>query len=70
MKWVRLSKYLEASGDTEDAVHARRRAGIWIDGVHVKKAGDNRLWVDTEAVQRWVESSSPERKSGNLAPTP
>lgn len=67
MKWVRLSKYCETSGDTEDAVHARRRTGIWLDDVHVKIAGDGKLWVNLEAVQEWVETSSRESRQGRVS---
>ena len=64
MRWVKLSKYCELTGDTEDAVHAKRRSGIWLDDVHCKIAGDGRLWINTEAVQEWIETSSKESKSG------
>lgn len=30
--WVKLQKYAEISGDSCDAVHARRKAGKWLDG--------------------------------------
>lgn len=29
MKWVKLKKYCQDSGDTSDAVHAKRKRGIW-----------------------------------------
>ena len=56
MKWVKLKKYCELSGDTPHAVHARRRKGIWLDGLHTRLAGDRRLWVNLEAVEKWIES--------------
>jgi hypothetical protein len=58
MKWVKLKKYCELSGDTEDAVHAKVRRGIWVKGVQIKAAGDNALWVNTEEVDKWVEKGT------------
>lgn len=66
MKWVRLSEWCKQTGDTEDAVHARRRAGIWLEDVHCRKAGDGRIWINTEAARQWVETSSPQAKAGIL----
>jgi hypothetical protein len=54
MKWVKVAKYCEVSGDSRDAVHARRRKGIWLDGVQCQVRNKN-LWVNTEAVEQWVE---------------
>ena len=55
MNWVKLPKYCELTGDTPDAVHAKRRKGQWLDGVHCKIAPDGNLWVNLEAVERWVQ---------------
>ena len=55
MKWVKLQKYWNISGDTANAVHARRKKGIWLDGIHCQVRNNN-LWINTEAVERWVEN--------------
>ncbi|NUO87736.1 MAG: excisionase [Cupriavidus sp.] len=55
MKWVKLKKYCELSGDTPAAVHAKRKKGNFLDGVHCRIAGDGNLWINVEAVERWVE---------------
>ena len=62
--WVKLSKYCELTGDTEDAVHAKLRRGIWLQGRECKLAGDGKIWVNLPAVEEWVETSSPESRSG------
>jgi len=54
MKWVKLLRYCEITGDTPNAVHARRKKGTWLDGVHCQ-VRNNSLWINTEAVERWVE---------------
>lgn len=65
LHWIRLAKYCEMTGDTPDAVHARRRKKQWVDGVHCRLAPDGNLWVNPEEVNRWVESQAP--KSSALA---
>lgn len=57
LKWVKLNKYCELTGETPDAVHSRRTKGIWLDGKHCRVAGDRRLWVNLEEAQRWAETS-------------
>jgi len=54
LRWVRLSKYCKASDDTPAAVHKRRRRRVWVDGTHCKVV-DGNLWVNVDAVNRWVE---------------
>jgi len=34
MKWVKLKKYCENTGDTTNTVHYTRLRGIWLDGLH------------------------------------
>ena len=53
-RWVRLSRYCAATDDTPDAVHARRRRGQWIDGIHCKIGPDGKLWVNPSEVNKWV----------------
>jgi hypothetical protein len=41
-------------GDTRDAVHARRAASKWMDGVHCRVVDDT-LWGNLAAVAFWIE---------------
>lgn len=58
--WVKLCKYIELTGDTADAVHARRKAGKWLDGRQCKIT-DGNLWVNLVEVEKWVEQSGTPR---------
>lgn len=58
LRWLRLATYCQLSGDTADAVHARRRKRQWTDGVQCKIGPDGNLWVNPEEVNRWIETSS------------
>jgi hypothetical protein len=53
---VRLSRYCEVTGDTRDAVHARRKSGAWADGIHCHVGPDRRLWVNIGRAQAWVKN--------------
>lgn len=54
IRWVKLEKYVELTGDSVDAVMGRRKLGKWLDGNQCKIV-DGRVWVDLRAAQRWVE---------------
>ena len=65
-RWVRLAVHCAATGDTPDAVHARRRKRQWTDGVQCRVGPDGNLWVNPEEVNRWIEqgqASSPRANS-------
>ena len=63
MHWVKLNKYCELSGDTRDAVHAKRRRGIWRDEQHCRIGPDGNLWVNTEEVEKWITGSENQENS-------
>lgn len=54
LRWVTLAKYCELTGESGNAVHARRRRGDWIEGVHCR-VNQGKVWVHLERAQRWVE---------------
>lgn len=58
MKWVKLKKYCDVSGDTANAVHARRKKGLWLDGVQCRLGPDGNLWVNLAEVEKWVENGN------------
>ena len=57
IRWVQLKRYCELTGDSSMAVHKRRQAGIWVDGIHCRVRG-RRVWVNLEAAQKWVEDEA------------
>jgi hypothetical protein len=52
--WVKLKKYVELTGDSAAAVHARRRARKWLDGDQCKIV-DEALWVNLPSAIGWIE---------------
>jgi hypothetical protein len=65
-RWVKLPEHCRQTGDTPDAVHARRRKRVWHDGVHCRVGPDGNLYVNPEEWNKWVESNS-ERSSARAA---
>jgi len=57
IKWVRLKHYCALSGDTIDAVHAKRRKGQWLDEIHCRIAPDGNLWINLHEVNKWIENT-------------
>ncbi len=55
MNWVKLKKYCQISGDTSNAVHAKRKRGMWLDGIQCKVGPDGNIWINLVEVERWVE---------------
>lgn len=58
MRWVKLKKYCELSGDTPYAVHAKRRNGVWVDDIHCRIAPDGNLWVNLDEIEKWVANGN------------
>lgn len=54
-RWIRLAKHCEVTGDTPDAVHARRRKRQWTDGVQCRLGPDGNLYINPEEYNKWVE---------------
>ncbi len=55
MKWVKLKKYCELSGDSPEAVRIRRKRGKWLNDVQCKVGPDGNLWINLIEVEKWVE---------------
>ena len=58
MKWVKLKKYCLDSGDTANAVHAKRKKGVWLEGIQCKMGPDGNIWINLIEVERWVENGN------------
>lgn len=58
LKWIKVSRYCELSGDTLEGVRAKRRKRIWIEGVHWSRPADGVVYINPDEVAKWVESQS------------
>jgi hypothetical protein len=57
-RWIRLPKHCALTGDTPYSVHARRRKGVWQDGVQCQLGPDGNLYVNPVEWNKWVEGSN------------
>lgn len=55
LKWVLIKKLIESIGITDDAIRAKIARGVWLQDIHWKKAPDNRIYFNYEAIQKWIE---------------
>ena len=58
MRWVLITKVSESIGYTDDAIRAKIKKGVWLSGVHWRKAPDGRLMFNLEAIQKWIEGKA------------
>lgn len=58
IKWVLIHKVIELIGYTDDAIRSKIAKGVWLSGIHWKKAPDGRLIFNMEAIQKWMESKA------------
>jgi len=58
IKWVLIHKVVELIGYTDDAIRAKIKKGVWLSGIHWKKAPDGRLMFNLEAIQKWIEGKA------------
>ncbi len=56
MTWVTSKLLAQESGLTEEAIRCKKKNGVWLEGVHWRKAPDSRIYYNREAIERWVES--------------
>lgn len=65
LRWVRINRYCEISGETVDAVQGRLRTGVWLRDVHARQPqGSKELWVNLPAVEDWAEGKKPAHLHG------
>ena len=57
LEWIRVAVYCKLSGDTRNAVAARRRRRQWVNGHHCQVGPDGNLWVNVAAVNAWVSGA-------------
>jgi len=52
--WVLSIVIIRDIGYTEKALEAKRQRGVWLEGVHWKKAPDGRITYNIQKIQEWM----------------
>lgn len=55
LRYLTIAKFSGESGYSEDAIRAKIKNGVWLEGIVWKKAPDGRVLIDTEGYGKWVE---------------
>jgi hypothetical protein len=53
--WVRISVAAASLGYTVNAIRCKIKKGVWILGVHYRKAPDGCIFLNLQAIDRWIE---------------
>lgn len=56
LKWVLIPLFCKLTGYTDDAVRCKIRDGVFLEGIHFKRAKDGRITMNLPAYYEWVES--------------
>lgn len=52
--WVLARMVTAHTGYTDDAIRAKKRRGEWREGIHWRKAPDNRIVFNLTSINRWM----------------
>lgn len=52
--WVLIGRVIEHTGYSDDAIRAKKRRGEWTEGLHWRKAPDNRVVFNLVMIQAWM----------------
>ena len=55
LRYVTINRFAELSGYTAKALYNKIESGVWAEGAQYRRAPDNRILVDIEEYQKWVE---------------
>ncbi|UPG88484.1 excisionase [Luteibacter aegosomaticola] len=55
IRYVTIGKFAAESGYSENAVRAKIKNSVWLEGNVWKHAPDGRVLIDTEGYEKWVD---------------
>ena len=57
-RYVLIPKFCELTGYTDRAIRSKIHEGVWVEGIHYKRASDRHVFIDVEGFEKWVEGQS------------
>ena len=54
-KYVRLTLFCSLTGYSEKACRRKMEQGIWVEGIHYRKAPDGNILMNLKEYEKWVE---------------
>jgi hypothetical protein len=58
MRYVTIAKFAAESGYTQDAIRAKIKNGVWLEGQVWKRAPDGRVLIIPEGYEKWAEGKT------------
>ncbi|WP_283148971.1 excisionase [Silvimonas soli] len=55
VRYVQIDQFCAMTGYTDRAVRSKIHEGVWIEGVHYRRAPDRHVLIDLEGYEKWVE---------------
>jgi len=55
LRYLTIAKFATESGYTEDAIRAKIKNGVWLEGIVWTRAPDDRVLIDIEGYEKWVQ---------------
>lgn len=53
-RYVTVAIYAAISGRSENSIRMKMKNGVWLDRRDYSKGPDGRIFIDREAIQRWM----------------
>ncbi len=54
-KYVKLSLFCSLTGYSDKACRRKMEQGVWVEGIHYRRAPDGNLMMNLTEYERWVE---------------
>ena len=55
INYVRVSRFAALTGYSEKATRRKIEEGIWVEGVHYRRAPDGSILMNLKGYEKWVE---------------
>lgn len=55
LEWMLVSTFCELTGYSDKAVRGKIETGVWLEGVHYRRAPDGHVTMNLQKYYRWVE---------------
>jgi len=67
MRYLRIRQFAAETGYTEKAIRRKIEEGIFVEGIHWRRAPDNCIVIDKEAYEAWVEGAMESARASKSA---
>mgnify|MGYP000405549958 CR=1 FL=1 len=66
-RYVMIKRFSEMTGYSDHAVRMKISEGVWVEGIHYKRAPDRHVFIDMEGFEKWVEGQKSVTQASSRA---